>query len=73
MTDEWRKKIKTGNILTRMNKHTLNEDGDIMTPSQVKAADILLRKMLPDLKAVEMTGDGGGPIKAIVEVTFIRP
>jgi hypothetical protein len=73
MTDEWRAKIKTGNILTRMNKHTLNEDGDIMTPSQVKAAEILLRKMLPDLKAVEMTGEGGGPIQAQVEVTFIRP
>jgi hypothetical protein len=73
MTDAWREKIKTGNILTRMNKHTLNEDGDIMTPSQVKAAEILLRKVLPDLKAVEMTGEGGGPIQANVEITFIRP
>lgn len=73
MTDAWREKIKTGAILTRMNKHTLNEDGDVMTPSQVKAAEILLRKMLPDLKAVEMTGEGGGPIQAQVEVTFVRP
>ena len=68
MTDAWREKIKTGAILTRMNKHTLNEDGDIMTPSQVKAAEILLRKVLPDLKAIELSGEGGGAI--VFEVTI---
>jgi hypothetical protein len=73
MTDAWRQKIQTGAILTRINKHTLKEDGDLMTPSQVKAAEILLRKVLPDLKAMELTGEGGGPIQANVEVTFVRP
>jgi hypothetical protein len=56
-----------------MNKHTLNKDGDIMTNAQIKAADILLKKRLPDLKAIEVTGPGGGPVQAQVEVTFIRP
>jgi len=73
MTDEWRAKIQVGAILTRMNKHTLNKDGDIMTNAQIKAADILLKKRLPDLKAIEVTGPGGGPVQAQVEVTFIRP
>jgi len=62
MTDEWRQKIQVGNILNRMNKHTMNKEGDIMTPSQVKAAEILLRKCLPDLKAIELTGEGGGAV-----------
>ncbi len=73
MTDAWREKIQVGAILTRMNKHTLNKDGDIMTRDQIKAADILLKKRLPDLKAIEVSGPGGGPVQAQVEVTFIRP
>jgi hypothetical protein len=74
MTDEWRAKIQVGAILTRLNKFTLDKDGKIeMTMAQIKAADILLRKRLPDLKAIEVSGPGGGPVQAQVEVTFIRP
>lgn len=72
MADAWRKRIKVGAILTRMNKHTLDIDGDLMTINQIRAADILLRKCLPDLKSIELTGEGGGPINCTVEITFVR-
>ena len=74
MTDEWRAKIQVGAILTRLNRFVLDKDGKVvMTSAQIKAADVLLRKRLPDLKAIEVTGPGGGPVQAQVEVTFIRP
>jgi hypothetical protein len=71
MTDEWRKRIKADAILVRLNKHTLNRGGDLMTPGQVRAAEILLRKCLPDLKAIEVSGPGGGALLFQVEVTFV--
>jgi hypothetical protein len=61
MPEEWRQKIRTGNILHRLGKHVESET-DIMTPSQIKAAEILLRKVLPDLKAIELTGADGANI-----------
>ena len=37
-----------------------------LTKEQVKAAEILLRKAMPDLKAIEVTGKDGGPIAMTV-------
>ena len=46
-----REKIKTSQLVNRLVKHAL---GDVdMTPTQVKAAEVLLRKVLPDLSAVD--------------------
>lgn len=56
--EQWRGKIQVGNLLTRLQKHAKGEVD--MTPTQVKAVEILLRKAVPDLKAIEITGDGGG-------------
>jgi hypothetical protein len=72
MDEEWRKKISTSKILARLNLHATEKD-EKMTPSQIKAAEILLRKVLPDLKMIELTGEGGGPIQHRVKVTFVRP
>ena len=41
-----------------------------LSKEQIKAAEILLKKILPDLKALEVTGAGGGPIS--VSVTRIE-
>jgi len=32
-----------------------------MSPTQIKAAEILLRKVAPDLARQEVTGEDGGP------------
>lgn len=59
LTENWREKIKIGVIIDRMMKHV---DGELeMTNSQLKAAEILLRKVAPDLARTELTGEDGGP------------
>lgn len=52
-----RKKIQASQIINRLNKHVLSEDGDLMSTSQVKAAQVLLNKVIPDLKTIDMVAD----------------
>lgn len=56
-----REKIQTTQLINRLTQHALN-DLELST-SQVKAIEILLRKTLPDLKQVEITGEDGSAIK----------
>lgn len=59
LSDEWKSKIQAGMILDRLVKHV---NGEIdMSASQIKAADILLKKTIPDLGRTEVTGADGGP------------
>ncbi len=51
-----RKKIQSTQIVNRLNKHVLSEDGDLMTTSQVNAAKVLLNKIIPDLSSVDLVG-----------------
>jgi hypothetical protein len=53
----WRNSIATTQILKRVNKHVLNELEIPMTSSQLKAADMLLKKTMPDLKSIEAIVD----------------
>lgn len=62
LRQDWRDKIKTSLLINRLSDHALSEDGEKMTASQIKAAEILLRKTFPDLTANELTGAGGGPL-----------
>ena len=50
-----RAKIKVGNIITYLQRHLAGECQLSMT--QLKAAEILLRKALPDLTSVEHSGE----------------
>lgn len=64
LSEEWRKKISAGVIMERLLSHI---DGKLdMSSTQVKAADILLRKIVPDLARTEMTGNDGQPIQITV-------
>jgi len=56
-----REKIKSTQIIKRLTKHALS-DVEIMTASQVNAAKILLGKTIPDLKAIEHTGEVAIPV-----------
>ena len=54
LSEKWRERIQTGVLLDRLQKHAL---GDIeMTAAQVKSAEVVLRKTIPDLKAIEHSG-----------------
>jgi len=53
--EDTRTRIKVGNIINRLQKHV---DGEIdMSATQLRAAEILLRKTLPDLTSVEHSGE----------------
>ena len=54
-----RKKIQAAQLINRLTSHVMSEDGDVMTTSQVNAALGLLKKILPDLKATEHSGEIG--------------
>ena len=63
-SNEWRERIKSGLILSRLEQAALGELE--MTPSALKAAEIVLRKTLPDLARTEVTGDEGGPQELVI-------
>lgn len=63
LIEEARGKIKTTQLINRLQNHT---DGKVeMSPTQVQAARILLGKSLPDLQAISLAGhlDGTMTIK----------
>lgn len=64
LTDSWKAKIKASMLLIRLQDHAVGKIE--MKNTQIKAADIVLRKMVPDLAKHEHTGEDGGPL--IVEV-----
>ena len=49
--DEWRKKIQTSMLVNRLYDNALGKIE--LTQSQQKSIEILLRKLIPDLKAID--------------------
>jgi hypothetical protein len=66
-----RDKIQATQIVKRLQDHIL-ADEDIMTVSQVNASRVLLNKILPDLKAVEVSGNPDAPLNGNYTVEFIN-
>ena len=66
--EEMRRRIKATLLLKRLEDHVLN--GDEMKASQIRAAETLLRKVIPDLSSVQHSGEGGGDIQHMVRVVF---
>lgn len=58
--DNWREKIRVSQLLNRLHSHAMGKVK--LSPSQVRSIEVLLRKSLPDLSTVELTGKGGGPV-----------
>src|SRR5271168_3686286 len=47
-----RRRIRASAIVNRLHKHILSDS--IMSSSQVRAAEVLLRKVVPDLAAIQL-------------------
>lgn len=58
--DDVRRKIQASQLINRLEDHVLN--GSEMSATQIKAAQILLGKSIPDLSAVTVSGDPENPI-----------
>jgi len=54
--DEVRERIRVSQLINVLEKQAL-DDGADLSPSRLKAIEILLRKSLPDLSAIEMSGE----------------
>ncbi len=69
--DEVRQRIQASQLINRLTKNALSEEGELMTPSQVQSAKILLGKAIPDLSAQQIdqrTEHSGGVVfKTIYE------
>jgi hypothetical protein len=55
LDDAWRTKISAAKLMDRLRLHAYGEVE--MTPTQIKAAEILLRKVVPDLAAIQHSGE----------------
>lgn len=69
LSHEWRERIRSGVILQRLEKAALGEVE--ISPASLKAAEIVLRKTIPDLARHEHTGNNGDKIK--VQVSWMAP
>lgn len=63
-----RDKIRAAVILERLERNALGELDPPMTRDQIKSAETVLKKVIPDLSAVTHSGDADNP----VQITQIR-
>jgi urease alpha subunit len=72
LSDSWKEKIRTSMLINRLNSHIF-EDVEI-SQTQMRAIEILLRKVAPDLKAVEVTGNDDNPLAiTTIERVIVDP
>ena len=69
LSEEWRDRIRSAGILQRLDKAAMGEIE--ITATQLKAAEIVLRKTIPDLNKTELTGKDGGKIE--IEALWGKP
>ena len=65
--EKWRDRIDAAMLLKRLTDHVVGTSE--MSPTQLKAAEILLKKVAPDLKAIELTGPDGGAMEFNVVIS----
>jgi len=71
--DQTRAAIQTTQLVKRLQDYALGEIAEIET-GRLKAIEILLRKTLPDLSAVTLSGDDDRPLLVgIVERRIVKP
>ena len=64
--DSTRLKIQTSQLINRLTDHI---NGTVeLSSTQVRAAEILLKKSLPDLTSQELTGDLEGVVKVVAKL-----
>lgn len=76
LTDGWKAKISATKIMNRLDKCV---DGEVvLTAQQIKAAEIILKKIVPDVARVEQQqldkdGNATDPVKSIEIVLVQNP
>ena len=63
--EDVRKKIQVSQLLNVLQNHALGTTEDL-SPTRMKAIEILLRKSMPDMASITISGDADQPIQHIV-------
>jgi hypothetical protein len=63
--EDVRKKIQVSQLLNVLQNHALGISEDL-SPTRMKAIEILLRKSMPDMASVTVSGDSDQPLQHIV-------
>lgn len=71
MSDEHRVKIQNSNILNALIEHVQGDRK--MSATQVSAGLGLLKKCLPDLTNVTLSGDPNNPVGVVFQTVYERP
>ena len=66
-----RARIQATKLVDRLQKCAMGEVE--MSPAQLKSAEILLKKSLPDLSSVELTGNDEAPVRLQGIINLVRP
>jgi len=64
--EDVRKKIQVSQLLNVLQNHALGVNDDEISPTRMKAIEILLRKSMPDMASVTISGDADQPLQHIV-------
>lgn len=69
--DDVRAKIQTSQLVNRLEQHALSNLE--LSATQIKAIEVLIRKTLPDLATVQLTGDPDNPVIHEMRRTVVDP
>lgn len=68
--EDIRLKIQASQLVNVLQKHALGETEEISV-SRLKAIEILLRKSIPDLSAIQLSGDEDNPVKTVNRIELV--
>lgn len=71
-SERFRGNVKTAMLLYELHKH-VETPGGTMTATQVAAALGLLKKTIPDIKALELSGVNGQPLPTDIKILVAEP
>ena len=66
--DDVRLKIQASQLVNVLQNHALGLDEKELSATRLKAIEILLRKSIPDLSAVTLSGDEDNPIAVVGKI-----
>ncbi len=67
---EVRAKIQASQLINVLQEHALTGESEI-SPTRLKAIEIRLRKSIPDLSAVTVTGDEENPVSVVGRIELV--
>lgn len=70
--DMVRAKIQASQLINVLQNHALNAEGEELSASRLKAIEILLRKSVPDLQSIQLSGDEDNPLLHKIELEIVK-